>query len=149
GAPVEMDTLQNMAEAVAQCQRAGLPLLVEALACPHPNIPNIFDPAMIALAARIAAEYGADFVKTTYSGDAESFRDVVRGATVPLLVLGGERMATDRAALELTHGAISAGAAGIVMGRNIWQSLDPVAMVRALRAVIHDGADAEAAASFR
>jgi DhnA family fructose-bisphosphate aldolase class Ia len=146
GAPAEMDTLQNMAEAVAQCQRAGLPLLVEALACPHPNIPNIFDPAMIALAARIAAEYGADFVKTTYSGDPDSFRAVVRGAAVPVLVLGGERMHTDRAALELTHGAITAGAAGIVMGRNIWQASDPAGMVRALRAIIHNGAGVDAAA---
>jgi fructose-bisphosphate aldolase, class I len=146
GAPVEMDTLQNMAEAVAQCQRAGLPLLVEALACPHPNIPNIFDPAVIAMTARIAAEYGADFVKTTYSGDPESFRAVVRGAAVPLLVLGGERMDTDRAALELTHGAIAAGAAGIAMGRNIWQAPNPAGMVRALQAVIHDGADVDAAA---
>jgi DhnA family fructose-bisphosphate aldolase class Ia len=148
GAPVEMDTLQNMAEAVAQCQRAGLPLLVEALACPHPNIPDIFDPATIALAARIAAEYGADFVKTTYSGDPESFRQVVRGAAVPVLVLGGERMNSDRAALELTHGAVAAGAAGIVMGRNIWQAPDPAAMVRALRAMIHDGASVDAAAAL-
>ena len=148
GAPVEMDTLQNMVEAVAQCQRAGLPLLVEALPCPHPNIPNIFDPAMIALVARIAAEYGADFVKTTYSGDPDSFRTVVRGATVPVLVLGGERMHTDRAALELTHGAIAAGAAGIVMGRNIWQAPDPAGMVRALRAIIHDSADVDAAVAL-
>jgi class I fructose-bisphosphate aldolase len=62
GAPVEMDTLQNLADAAAQCQRAGLPLLVEALPCPHPNIPNIFDAEAIAMAARIAAEYGADFI---------------------------------------------------------------------------------------
>lgn len=137
GAPVEMDTLQNMTTAVAQCQAAGLPLLVEALPCPHPNIPNIFDPEMISLAARIAAEYGADFVKTTYSGDAESFSRVVQGATVPVLVLGGERMDSDQAVLDLTTGAIRAGAAGIVMGRNIWQSSDPAAMVAALRDIIH------------
>jgi fructose-bisphosphate aldolase, class I len=140
GAPVEVDTLQNMATAAAQCQRSGLPLMVEALACPHPNIPNIFEPAAIALAARIAAEYGADIVKTTYSGDVDSFRTVVESATVPLLVLGGERMGDDRSVLELVHGATTAGAAGIVMGRNIWQSSDPARMVRALRAIIHDGA---------
>jgi len=144
GAPVEMDTLQNLADAAAQCQRAGLPLLVEALPCPHANIPNLFDPEVIGMAARIAAEFGADFVKTTYSGDIDSFRRVVTGATVPLLVLGGERMDTDQAVLELVYGATEAGAAGIVMGRNIWQSSDPVRMVRALRAIIHDGATVEA-----
>lgn len=137
GAPVEMDTLQNMAEAVVQCQKAGLPLLVEALPCPHPNIPNIFDAEMISMAARIAAEYGADFVKTTYSGDVGSFRRVVQGATIPVLVLGGERMDSDQAVFELTQGAIEAGAAGIVMGRNIWQSSDPAAMVAKLRGIIH------------
>jgi DhnA family fructose-bisphosphate aldolase class Ia len=103
---------------------------------------------MIALAARIAAEYGADFVKTAYSGDPDSFRTVVRGATVPVLVLGGDRMHTDRATLELTHGAIMAGAAGIAMGRNIWQASDPAGMVRALRAIIHDGVDVDAAAAL-
>jgi fructose-bisphosphate aldolase, class I len=65
---------------------------------------------------------------------------VVESATVPLLVLGGERMGDDRSVLELVHGATTAGAAGIVMGRNIWQSSDPARMVRALRAIIHDGA---------
>jgi fructose-bisphosphate aldolase, class I len=137
GAPVEMDTLQNMATAAAQCQRSGLPLLVESLACPHPNIPNIFAPEAIGLAARIAAEYGADMVKTTYSGDLDSFRMVVRGATVPLLVLGGERMDSAQAVLDMVRGAMGAGAAGIVMGRNIWQSPDPAAMVRALAGIIH------------
>jgi class I fructose-bisphosphate aldolase len=141
GAPVEMDTLENMAAAAAQCQRSGLPLLVEALPSPHPNIRDIFEPAVIAMAARIAAEYGADCVKTTYSGDPESFRQVVAGAGVPLLVLGGERMDSDRAVLELVHGATAAGAAGIVMGRNIWQSPNPAGVVRALSSIIHEGAD--------
>jgi len=72
--------------------------------------------------------------------------EVVRGAAVP--VLGGEHMNTDRAALELTHGAIAAGAAGIVMGRNIWQAPDPAGMVRALRAIIHDGASVDGAVAL-
>jgi fructose-bisphosphate aldolase, class I len=67
---------------------------------------------------------------------------------VPVLVLGGERMNTDRVALDLTHGAVAAGAAGIVMGRNIWQAPDPAGMVRALRASIHDRASVDAAAAL-
>ncbi len=140
GAPAEMETLSNLADAAAQCARAGLPLLVEALPCPHPNIPDLFDAEAIAIAARIAAEHGADFVKTTYSGDAESFRRVVDTATVPVLVLGGERIDSDRAVLELTQGSISAGAAGVAIGRNIWQSSNPAGMARALATIIHDGA---------
>lgn len=145
GAPAEMDTLANLATAAAECARAGVPLLVEALACPHPNIPNIFDPEVIALAARIAAELGADMVKTTYSGDVASFRRIVDTATVPLLVLGGERMNSTHDVLTLTHGSVAAGGAGVVMGRNIWQASDPAAMVRALAAIIHDNATVEAA----
>jgi DhnA family fructose-bisphosphate aldolase class Ia len=103
---------------------------------------------MIAMAARIAAEHGADFVKTTYSGDVESFRRVVQAATVPLLVLGGERIDSDRATLELTYGAIAAGAAGVAIGRNIWQSPNPAGMARALAAIIHDGATADAATAM-
>lgn len=145
GAAAEMETLSNLADAAAQCARAGLPLLVEALPCPHPNIPNLFEPDAIALAARIAAEHGADIVKTIYSGDIDSFRRVVDGATVPLLVLGGERIDNNRAVLELTHGSISAGAAGVAIGRNIWQSANPAGMVRALAAIIHDGATVNSA----
>jgi fructose-bisphosphate aldolase, class I len=148
GAPAEMQTLSNMATAAAQCARAGLPLLVESLPCPHPNIPDINDVEAIALAVRIAAEHGADFVKTTYSGDASSFRRVVDGAMAPLLVLGGARIDSDRAVLELAHGAIGAGAAGVAIGRNIWQSSNPSAMVRALAAIIHDGATADAATAM-
>lgn len=142
GAPVEVETLQSLADAAAQCQRSGLPLMVEALACPHPNIPNIFEPEAIALAARIAAEHGADIVKTTYSGDVDSFRGIVESATVPLLVLGGERTGDERSLLAMVQGAIAAGAAGVVMGRNVWQAPDPARVVRSLRAIIHDGARA-------
>jgi len=145
GAPAEMETLNNLADAAAQCARAGVPLLVEALPCPHPNIPNLFDPEAIALAARIAAEHGADMVKTTYSGDVDSFRRVVDAATVPLLVLGGERIDSNRAVLELAHGSISAGAAGVAIGRNIWQSENPAGMVRALAAIIHNGTTVDSA----
>lgn len=140
GAPAEMSTLRNMAEAATQCARAGLPLLVESLPCPHPSFPDLFATDAIALAARIAAEHGADFVKCNYSRTVESFRTVVETATVPVLVLGGERMDSDRAAIELTHGALSAGAAGVAIGRNIWQSSNPAGMARALAAIIHDGA---------
>jgi DhnA family fructose-bisphosphate aldolase class Ia len=148
GAPAEMATLSNMAAAAAQCARTGIPLLVEALPCPHPNIPDIYAADAVAAAARIAAEHGADFVKTTYSGDPDSFRSVVQGATVPLLVLGGERIENDRAVFELTYGAIAAGAAGVAIGRNIWQSANPSGMVRALGAIIHNGASVDNAASL-
>jgi fructose-bisphosphate aldolase, class I len=145
GAPVEMDTLETLAAVAAECERIQMPLIVEALPCPHPKIPNIFDPEMIAIASRIAAEYGADLVKTTYSGSAESFRRVTATATVPVVVLGGERMDNTRDVFELVHGALAAGACGIAMGRNIWQASDPAAMLRALGALVHGDASVDAA----
>ncbi|MCG8353257.1 MAG: hypothetical protein MI924_36280 [Chloroflexales bacterium] len=145
GAPVEMDTLEALAHVAAACDRTGLSLLVEALPCPHPNIPNIFAADAIAAAARIAAEHGADWVKTTYSGSVESFKSIVDTATVPVVVLGGEYMRDDRAVFDLVYGSMQAGACGIAMGRNIWQAVNPPAVLRALSALVHDEATVDAA----
>jgi len=76
-------------------------------------------------------------VKTYYC---DEFAKVVQGCPVPIVVAGGPKLDSDRAALELAYGAIAEGAAGIDMGRNIWQSDHPVAMLKALRAIVHDRA---------
>ena len=93
-------------------------------------------------------EHGADVVKTYYTGDSESFSRVVSECPAPVLIAGGARMNTERAALEVVRGAVRAGGKGVVFGRNIWQSADPGAMVRALRAIIHHGADVAEAADM-
>jgi DhnA family fructose-bisphosphate aldolase class Ia len=142
-APVEIETLQIMARTAAQCVCRGLPLLVEALPCSHPNIPDVYDAEAITLPARIAVEHGTDSFETTYNGEITSFRRVVQTATGPLLVLGGEQMNTEPAVLERTSNAMAAGAAGMAMRRNIGQAARPAVMVRALAAIIHDGATVE------
>ncbi len=91
----------------------------------------------VALACRIAAEIGAHFVKTYYC---EDFAKVVKGCPVPLVVAGGPKLETELDAFELAHEAVSEGAVGVDMGRNIWQSEHPVAMIKAIREIVHDGA---------
>jgi 3-hydroxy-5-phosphonooxypentane-2,4-dione thiolase len=95
-----------------------------------------YDARYLGLATRICAELGADMVKT-YATD--GFEAVVEAAMVPVVVAGGKRLDSVRDALALASDAVTAGAAGIDFGRNVWQSDDPVATIQALGAVVHHG----------
>jgi len=99
------------------------------------------DARYLALACRIAAELGARMVKTYYC---ENFEKVVDSCPVPLVIAGGKKI-PEYDALKLTYNAIKDGASGVDMGRNIWQSDHPVAMIRAVRAIVHDNATADEA----
>lgn len=144
GSPYESRTLANVSRLAGECARWGLPLMVEVL-------PGGFGdskqhvPENIRLGCRIAAELGADFIKTKYVGSVEEFKRVVAGCYRPILVLGGERMESERQVLKMVRDAIEAGASGVVMGRNIWQHPRPRAMVSALSQIIHGGASIEEA----
>lgn len=140
GCEVEVKTFEILARVVGDCASDGLPVIVEALPCPTARIPNPMDPAAIASASRIAFELGADIVKTYYTGTPESFRQVTQSCPVPVLIAGGVRMDTTQAALEVVHGAVAGGGKGVVFGRNIWQDEHPASVVKAMRAIIHDGA---------
>ena len=100
------------------------------------------DSRYLALCCRIAAELGARFVKTYYC---EGFQKVVEGCPVPVLIAGGPRMDTELDVLETIFNALQEGAMGVVMGRNIWQNNHAVAMIRAVRSVIHEDATPEEA----
>jgi DhnA family fructose-bisphosphate aldolase class Ia len=118
------------------CDRWGVPLQAEV-------IPGSFSardrhtPEHIARVARQAAEMGADYVKTLYTGDPDSMQRVVEGATVPVLILGGERSGDEDALLRQVRDAFSAGVAGVAFGRNIWSHPEPGAITARLREVIH------------
>ena len=105
------------------------------------------DARYLALSCRIAAELGAHVVKTYYCDD---FHKVVEGCPVPLVVAGGPKLETEMDVFHLTYDALHDGAVGVDMGRNIWQNDHPVAMIRAVRAIVHEGASVkEAADVFR
>ncbi len=139
GAPHEHESLVNLAHLVDDGEAAGLPVM--AITAVGKELEKR-DARYLALACRVSAELGAHLVKTYYC---EEFEKVVEGCPVPIVVAGGPKLDSDRAALELAANAIRLGAHGIDMGRNIWQSDHPVAMLKALRAIVHEKADADAA----
>jgi DhnA family fructose-bisphosphate aldolase class Ia len=118
------------------CERWGMPFQAEV-------IPGGFDqrdqhtPDNIARVCRQAAEMGADYVKTLYTGDPESMRRVVEGACVPVVILGGERTSDQESLLRQVEDALSAGVAGVAFGRNIWTHPDPGAITTRLVHAIH------------
>ncbi len=147
GAACELRTLEIVAEVCNEALKDEVPVMVEALPCPAPTIPNPLDAQMMADACRIAFEHGADILKTYYPGSRDGFARVVAGCPAPVLIAGGPKLPDDRAMLDMVADMVAAGGKGVVFGRNIWQHRDPGAMVRALRAVLRDGASgAEAAA---
>ncbi|QWK19427.1 MAG: 2-amino-3,7-dideoxy-D-threo-hept-6-ulosonate synthase [Hydrogenobacter thermophilus] len=143
GADMEREMLRDLGYVSRVCEEWGMPLL--AMVYGRGKDINQYDPKVIAHCARIGAELGADIVKVPYSGDPESFRRVVEGSPVPVVIAGGPKMKTDREVLEMVKGAMQAGARGLSVGRNIFQAKDRVKMVRALAHIVHKGGTLEEA----
>ena len=139
GAPHEHDSLVNLAKLVDDGEEVGVPVM--AITAVGKELEKR-DQRYLALACRVSAELGAHLVKTYYC---DGFEKVVEACPVPIVVAGGPKLDSDRAVLDLAYQAIHAGARGIDMGRNVWQSDHPVAMLKALRAVVHDHATASEA----
>ena len=135
----ESREIARNADVVRECERAGIPVIIEALAR-GPGIENPGDPHWLRLSTRIAAELGADAVKTDYSGDPSSMRSVIEGCHIPIFVLGGSRQGSDEDALEVVRGATRAGAAGVIFGRNVFQADDMQSFLRKARSLL-DGAE--------
>jgi DhnA family fructose-bisphosphate aldolase class Ia len=131
--------VRKLAENLQAARRIGMPVIVESVLW-GARMEDKSDPELLAFGARVAAELGADAIKTPYTGDPETMRQVVAGCPVPVLVLGGVRSSSPEPVLEATRGALSAGARGVVYGRNVWQADDPVMMCGLLRDVIHEPA---------
>jgi len=144
GAPNEPEQLQMLGMVAEKCSEWGMPLFAMMYAR-GPKVQNQHDPELVAHAARVGAELGADIVKTVYTGSVESFRKVVRGCPVPIVIAGGPKMGSDKEVLQMAYEAMEAGAIGISIGRNIFQHRDPTAMTRALAKIVHEGATVEEA----
>ncbi len=109
------------------------------------KIRDEYDVEVVKHAARVGCEMGADIVKVSYTGSPETFRRVVEGSTVPVVIAGGAKMGSDRDILEMVRGAMDAGAAGASIGRNVFQHVDPPRMVRAMAKIIFENASVDAA----
>ena len=137
GGKYEHQTLANLAKLVDEGEKYEIPVL--AVTAVGKEMGR--DARYLGLACRVAAELGAHVVKTYYC---DNFEQVVEGCPVPLIIAGGKKLAEPEA-LKLAHDAITHGAAGVDMGRNIWQSDWPVAMIKAVQAIAHKNADAKEA----
>lgn len=138
-AEFESREIARNAEVARECERIGMPLIVESLARGK-LVENPVAPEWMKLHARIANELGADLIKTEYTGDPDSMRDVVGASLAPVLVLGGERRPSDGEALKVVHGAVESGAAGVFFGRNVFQAEDLAGFLKRARAIL-DGSE--------
>ena len=130
GAKYEHNSLVSLGNLVNEAEEYGLPVLaVTAVGKERGKR----DARYLSLSCRIAAEFGAHIVKTYYC---DNFEKVVNSCPVPVIIAGGPKI-PERDALALTYNGIKAGAAGVDMGRNIWQSQYPIPMIRAVRAIVH------------
>lgn len=135
GSEHEHQTLLNLSNLVNECEDYGIPVM--AVTAVGAELEKR-DARYLALASRIAAELGARVVKTYYCE--EDFERVVRGCPVPIVIAGGPKVDSELEVFNWVHDAIQKGAIGVNLGRNIWQHDHPVAMARAIRAIIHENA---------
>jgi len=134
GSEYEYDSLMNLGRLVDECNNYDLPVM--AVTAVGKELEKR-DARYLSLCCRIAAEFGATIVKTYWC---EDFDKVVNGCPVPVVMAGGPKVDTDRQVFEFVYDGLQKGAIGLNLGRNVWQHEHPVAMMKALRAIVHDQA---------
>lgn len=139
----EPEMLADFGRIAVECSYWGMPLI--AMMYPRGrNIPDDKNVDVVKMAARIGAELGADFIKTNYTGDPDSFARVVEGCPAPVLIAGGSKL-TEKEMFETIEGAMQAGAKGLSIGRNVFQHSHPTAFVKAACAIVHENKSAREA----
>ena len=136
----EREQIEGLASVTDTASAFGIPVLAMCYVRGHDV--DRQDPELVAHAVRLGEELGADVIKTAYTGDAESFQPVIRATSKPVVIAGGSR-GTDRETVAMVRGAMDAGAAGVSMGRSIFQHDDPEAITRAVASVIHEDVSTE------
>ena len=147
GAPGESQMLRDFGEVSRDCAEWNMPLIA-MMYTRGAKIQNPFDVKYVKHAARVGAELGADIVKCVYTGDPDTFREVVTGCPVPVVIAGGEKMETDKQILDMVEGSLQAGGKGVSIGRNAFQHHCPDRMVAAIAKMVHKGAAVGEALDF-
>jgi len=139
----EAQMLYDFGKIAVECSYWGMPLI--AMMYPRgKKIKNENDVEVVKLAARAGAELGADFVKTNYTGDPDSFAKVIEGCPAPVLIAGGSKL-NEKEMFDTIEGAMKAGAKGLSIGRNVFQHKNPAQFVKAACAIVHEGVTAKEA----
>lgn len=128
----DLEIYRWLAELIRTCEPFEMPVIAEMM----PPGELSFDAKAIAHAARIGMEIGADIIKTNYCGDVEQFAEIVQAVPIPIIVAGGPKTNPDRSILQLVRDVLDAGAAGVAIGRRVWQSDDPEQVTRQIHDVM-------------
>ncbi len=139
GSDYEHDSLVNLGRLVDECEKWGIPVM--AVTAVGKELEKR-DARYLSLCCRIAAEFGARVVKTYWC---EGFEKVVEGCPVPVVIAGGPKADTEKEVFEFVSDGIKKGAIGLNLGRNVWKHDHPVAMVKGLRAIVHENASVKEA----
>jgi fructose-bisphosphate aldolase, class I len=135
---LEKEEIERNARWVRECEQYGLLLMIEPRSAREKMVPSDrVDPEVMSTYARICAEIGADLVKVIDPGNNESLAQIVEGCPAPVLLAGGVQKESFQESLDRAHAAVLAGCAGVVYGRNLFQSPDPTAALSALREIVH------------
>lgn len=137
GAETDREMLGQLGFISEVCLEWQMPL-VAMMYTRGAKIKDEYDVENVKLAARVGAELGADIVKVVYTGNPESFAEVVQGSPVPVVIAGGPKMGSDEEIFKMAEGALAAGAAGLSIGRNAFQHENPTKMVQALSKMVHE-----------
>ncbi|MBA3028926.1 MAG: fructose-bisphosphate aldolase [Desulfobacteraceae bacterium] len=144
GDEAERHMLKELGQIATSADDWGMPLLAMVYAR-GPKVKSEYDPEVVRHCARLAEELGADVVKVPYTGNIETFHEVVEGCAIPVVIAGGPRMENDRDILQMAYDANQAGGAGLSVGRNIFQAKEPSLLVKALHGIIHENQTVEQA----
>ncbi len=131
-------------EIACKCNEWGMPLLV--MIYPRgKDIPDAYNVDMLKKCARTATELGADIIKTNYTGDIDSFKEVVRGAQAPVIIAGGPKMDSDEKLLQMVKDSMDAGGKGVSIGRNVFQHRNVIGITKAISGIVLEDMDVEEA----
>jgi DhnA family fructose-bisphosphate aldolase class Ia len=136
---LETRSAERAAETAMQSRRLGLAYVAEPMVARNGMLRSPFDPKAIAIHTRMAVEFGADIIKADWPGSVKACKEVLAGcAGTPMLVAGGERGKSDEDTLRLLSELLEGGAKGIMFGRALFQSPDPLKIMKIAREMIHD-----------
>lgn len=145
GSKWEDQILMDLSRNIHECNKWGIPLVGEMLPRGFEGGEDSRTPDSITFVCRMGAEMGADIIKTEYTGDPESFKELCESVYVPVVILGGSKKVSEEKLLTDIKDAISAGGAGVAMGRNIWNHENPARFAGAIAKLIHEDCSVEAA----
>ena len=140
---LETKSFEDCAAVNAAARAAGMPHIIETMGARGGLARDVFDPELIAYHTRIGAEMGADIIKTDWPGSAAALRSITASLPVPVLMAGGPRQDSDLGTVRMVTQVMQGGAAGTLFGRQIFQADNPLAVLKACRAIIHGGATVE------